>query len=682
MGANQSNRIYNVPIDEKKDGCSQIMRHPKYIDQLEYKPLPEIDNVQDLVLHGSSNSKGKDFFGKKNPISKEFEYMTYDQVIQEAKQLGSTVKNLQFLKESREQGKQLMELIGIYSKNRIEWGIADIANSLYGYTMVPLYDSLGPDSISYVLANSQITTCYCSAASVQTLSKTQDLHHLKNIISFDQISEDVIELIKQRGIVVYYFKDIIKKGSLNVLPLPKLSRDTIFTFCYTSGTTGNHYLKYFQVQVYLFSTNINQKGNPKSTMISHKNILASVTNYDKSDCFLTQEDVHLSYLPLPHIYERFINVYCWFKGTKIAFYSGDVHKIQEDIIASKPTCFSAVPRLLNRFYDAINSKLNQATGFLKILIQHALQTKLQNIQKNGVYTHILYDKMIFNKIREQFGGRIRQLVCGSAPTSPKVFDFFKAVLSCSVIEGFGQTELSGLVTIQVKADPKMGNVGGIGPSSELKLQDVPEMEYLSTDKDEQGNPKPRGEICVRGYNVFSGYYKDQEKTKEAIDQDGWFHTGDIGEIIPNGGLKIIDRKKNLFKLSQAEYVSPEKVENIYVRARGVQEVFVHGESLFNYCIGVIVPNHEELLKIAAELNISETDIPSLCKDQEIISWYLRTIHNLGKHEGLFSFEQPKKIHLEPNSFVVIGCVTNSFKLQRHHAKNYFKNIIQDLYKNE
>ncbi|EAS07571.1 AMP-binding enzyme family protein (macronuclear) [Tetrahymena thermophila SB210] len=659
MGANQSSRIYNVPIDEKKDGYSQIMRHPKYIDKLEYKPIPEIDNVQDLVLHGYSNSKEMNFFGKKNPVSNEFEYMTYDQVIEQAKQLGSAVKNLQFLKESSEQSNQKMELIGIYSKNRIEWGIADIANSLYGYTMVPLYDSLGPDSISYVLANSEITTCYCSAASVLTLSKTKDLHHLKNIISFDHVSEDLIELVKQRGIVVHLFKDIVEKGSLNVLPLPKLTRDTIFTFCYTSGTTGN----------------------PKSAMISHKNILASVTNYDKSDCFLTQDDVHLSYLPLPHIYERFINVYCWFKGTKIAFYSGDVHKIQEDIIASKPTCFSAVPRLLNRFYDAINSKLNQATGFQKILIQHALQTKLENIQKNGVYTHILYDKIIFNKIREQFGGRIRQLVCGSAPTSPKVFDFFKAVLSCSVIEGFGQTELSGVVTIQVKADPKMGNVGGIGPSSELKLEDVPEMEYLSTDKDELGNPKPRGEICVRGYNVFSGYYKDEEKTKEAIDQEGWFHTGDIGEIIPNGGLKIIDRKKNLFKLSQAEYVSPEKVENIYVRARGVQEVYIHGESLYNYCIGIIVPSQEELLKIAAELNISETDIASLCKNQQIISWYIKTIHNLGKHEGLFSFEQPKKIYLEPKSFLVIGCVTNSFKLQRHHAKNYFKNIIQELYNN-
>ncbi|KAL4462956.1 hypothetical protein ABPG73_004027 [Tetrahymena malaccensis] len=635
MGANQPNRIYNVPIDEKIDGCSQIMRHPNYTNQLEYKPLPEIDNVQDLVLHGYNNSKGMEFFGKKNPISNQFEYMTYDQVVQEAKQLGSAVRTLQFLKESSEIRDQKLELIGIYSKNRIEWGIADIANSLYGYTMVPLYDSLGPDSISYVLANSEITTCYCSAASIQTLSKTKDLHCLKNIISFDHISEDVVELMKQRGIDVFPFKDVVEKGSLNVLPLPKLSRDTIFTFCYTSGTTGN----------------------PKSAMISHKNILASVTNYDKSDCFLTQDDVHLSYLPLPHIYERFVNVYCWFKGTKIAFYSGDVHKIQEDIIASRPTSFSAVPRLLNRFYDAINSKLSQATGFQKFLIQHALQTKLQNIQKNGVYTHLLYDKIIFNKIREQFGGRIRQLICGSAPTSPKVFDFFKAVLSCSVIEGFGQTELSGVVTVQVKADPKMGNVGGIGPSSELKLQDVPEMEYLS-------------------------YYKDEEKTKEAIDQDGWFHTGDIGEIIPNGGLKIIDRKKNLFKLSQAEYVSPEKVENIYVRARGVQEVFIHGDSLYSYCIGVIVPNQEELLKIAAELNISESDVPFLCKNNEIISWYLKTVHNLGKHEGLFSFEQPKKIHLEPKSFVVIGCVTNSFKLQRHHAKNYFKNVIQELYNNE
>lgn len=160
-------------------------------------------------------------------------------------------------------------------------------------------------------------------------------------------------------------------------------------------------------------------------------------------------------------------------------------------------------------------------------------------------------------------------------------------------------------SLTIALDPESGHVGGILPSLEMKLVDVAEMNYFSTDKDEFGNPYPRGEICTRGASIFEAYYKNIEKTRETIDVEGWMHSGDIGVLLPNGAFKVIDRKKNIFKLSQGEYVAPEKVENIYLRSRGVAEAFLYGDSIEDYCVAVLVPNPDEIKKIASELKLAE-----------------------------------------------------------------------------
>jgi len=156
------------------------------------------------------------------------------------------------------------------------------------------------------------------------------------------------------------------------------------------------------------------------------------------------------------------------------------------------------------------------------------------------------------------------MITGAAPLSDEVKDFFKIAMGCPMMEAYGQTELTGVSHLTEFLDPRNGQVGGVSCTMDCKLVDVPEMDYLSTDQDENGNPAPRGEICVKGPPIIRDYYKNAEKTKEAIDEEGWLHTGDIGMILPTGGFKVIDRKKNIFKLQQGEYVAPEKVENIYV----------------------------------------------------------------------------------------------------------------------
>ncbi|EAS01565.1 AMP-binding enzyme family protein (macronuclear) [Tetrahymena thermophila SB210] len=668
-----SQRIYNLPIGDKLPNATHALRNPEGVQELLYQPLPGINNIQDLINHGYKNNAKKNFLGTRNPKTGVYEYETYEQVYEKAVAIGSSLQNMNLLKITNEYKNfkyydksdrhfdGTLKLVGIYAKNRAEWTICDMANGLYGYTMIPLYDTLGPESVSFVLGHSGITTCICSTQSMQILSQTKELHSLKNIIALDQdYSPELIQALEKKGLRVLSYQELILKGKSSKIPLPKnIPGASIFTFSYTSGTTGN----------------------PKGAMITHKNVIACVRGHQNCDFRFNDSDTHMSYLPLPHIFERFVNCTCWLTGAKIAFYGGDTLKLREDLAAAQPTVLISVPRVLNKFYDEINYFIANQPSPQRETIQKALNEKLQNLRKDGKFNvhHPVYDEKIFSNFKKMFGGKLRAVVSGSAPISQRVLDFLSVIFSCYVKQGYGQTEGTGLETVELFLDTTQNHVGGIVASAELKLQDVPEMGYFSTDKDENGNPMPRGEICIRGYTVFAGYYKDDEKTAEAFDEEGWLHSGDIGLILPNGTLRVFDRKKNIFKLQQGEYVSPEKIENIYVRARGVQEVFVHGDSLQRYCVAILVPKPEEILKIAKELNISETKLEVLCKNQQITQFYLKSVTDLGKKEGLHTFEQAHKVYLEPVSLVIHGCLTSSFKLQRHIARQVFKKAIEELY---
>jgi len=265
------------------------------------------------------------------------------------------------------------------------------------------------------------------------------------------------------------------------------------------------------------------------------------------------------------------------------------------------------------------------------------------------------------------------MITGSAPINKDILSFLRVSMSCPVLEGYGQTESGGASTITLFGDTDAGHVGVPLACCDVKLVDVPEMKYLSTDEN------PRGEVCFRGPSCSPGYYKNDEKTAELIDGDGWIHSGDIGEWLPSNSLRIIDRKKSIFKLSQGEYIAPEKLENIYAKSPYVAQIFVHGDSLKSKFVAIVVADRE----VAAEWcnqNSIENDITELCSNPEFFAVVKDSMDQIGTDSDVKGFERIADFRMVSELFSVENdLLTPTFKLKRVQAKEMFLQMLNEMY---
>uniref|UniRef100_A0A672S550 Arachidonate--CoA ligase n=1 Tax=Sinocyclocheilus grahami TaxID=75366 RepID=A0A672S550_SINGR len=366
-------------------------------------------------------------------------------------------------------------------------------------------------------------------------------------------------------------------------------------------------------------------------------------------------------------------VVCFTSGTtgtnQVGFYQGDISLLMDDIKTLKPTFFPVVPRLLNRIYDKI---LGSVTSPLKrAFLHYAVRRKQAELSSGVVRNNSMWDRLIFNKIQASLGGNLRFILTASAPISPTVLSFLRATLGCLIFEGYGQTECTAGCTFSMPGDWSAGHVGAPLPCAMVKLTDIPDMNYCAKNGE--------GEICIRGHSVFRGYLKDEERTGEALDADGWLHTGDVGQWLPNGTLRIVDRKKHIFKLSQGEYIAPEKIENVYTRCVPVLQVFVHGDSLQSYLIGVVVPDPEVFVDWAKERGVVGS-YEELCQNPDVKKAVLEDMTAVGKEAGLKSFEQVKDFYLHPEMFSVSnGLLTPTLKSKRVDLRRVFSEQIAQMY---
>jgi long-chain acyl-CoA synthetase len=340
----------------------------------------------------------------------------------------------------------------------------------------------------------------------------------------------------------------------------------------------------------------------------------------------------------------------------------DIQGLLDDLQTLRPTILVGPPRVFNRIYDKVHTQL-AGNIMSRTLFNYAYNAKLTQLHTTGEESSPLWDKLVFTKLANLIGGRVRLIISGSAPLSSNVQDFLRICFLAKVVQGYGLTESCCLGTVSDPNDPSSGHVGAPVVSVEVKLVDVPEMNYTSSGKIQQG------EVCLRGPGIFKGYYKMPEKTAEDIDRDGWFHTGDIGEWVYNGTLKIIDRKKNIFKLAQGEYVAAEYLETVYTRSPFVEKIFVFGDSLKNYLVAIVVPDPENLIPAAAQQGIKDTDIKELCRNPAIKKFVYNSLMKVAEKAKLKGFEKVKNIHLDHEQWTPEnGLLTPTLKAKRPELK--------------
>jgi len=301
------------------------------------------------------------------------------------------------------------------------------------------------------------------------------------------------------------------------------------------------------------------------------------------------------------------------------------------------------------------------------------------LKTKGTLSHFMFDDLFFNKIREGIFGhtKIAFMTTASAPIRPEVINFLKIVFGCPIIEGYGMTESGGCM-----GDPKDIEVGHCGVplvNTEIKIVDVPELNYFTTDKNADGVLTPRGEVWTRGQN-FVAYLNREKETKEMIDAEGWLHTGDIGVIIPGNKLRIIDRRKNIFKMSQGEYIAPEKIEGVIKFCPHIFQNFVHGKGTESYVVALIVMEEAVIVKMAEENKIVFSDKNELLKNEVIKEQLLDEITKGCKKAQCASYEIPKKLLLTFDQFTVDnGMITVTMKTMRTNIRKVWEEKLNELY---
>lgn len=608
----------------------------------------DVRTVYEVFQRGLRVSNNGPCLGHRKP-NQPYQWISYQEVSDRAEYLGSALLH-RGCKPSSEQ------FIGIFAQNRPEWIITELGCYTYSMVAVPLYDTLGAEAITYIINKAEISLVFCDNTEKAKLLlgnvEKGDTPVLRTVVLMDAFDEDLVERGKKCGVDVVSLKDIEDEGrNHHQKPKPPNPED-LAVVCFTSGTTGN----------------------PKGAMLSHKNVVSNSAAFLKvteSLLTLNTSDIHISYLPLAHMFERLVQCVVLCHGARIGFFQGDIRLLMDDLKVLQPTIFPVVPRLLNRMFDRIFGQAN--TTLKRWLLEFASKRKEAELRSGIIRKDSLWDKLIFQKVQDSLGGRVRLMITGAAPVSPTVLTFLRAALGCQFYEGYGQTECTAGCTLTIPGDWTAGHVGAPMPCNYLKLVDVEEMNYFAA--------KGEGEVCVKGSNVFQGYLKDDEKTAEALDKDGWLHTGDVGKWLPNGTLKIIDRKKHIFKLAQGEYIAPEKIENIYTRSEALVQVFVHGESLQAFLVGIVIPDPDNVLNWAKKRKFDGT-YEELCKNKDFKTAVLEDLLRLGKEAGLKTFEQVKDIVVYPEMFSIEnGLLTPTLKAKRPELRKYFQAQIEELYAN-
>jgi long-chain acyl-CoA synthetase len=634
------------------------------------------------VLDAMEKYKSEKFLGYRKTLpnstetEKEFTWYTYGEIRSMAYDVARNLQEKQIFSKSTYENEGEFSFVGIFAKNCVEWVITDFACQMSSISSVTFYATLGDAAFEHIAKQTKVSSIFVSPENIPVFlkyyEKFPDLP-IKRIIIFDLtlVNEDKEAIEKLRSLkleVLSFTRDVLtitEEQSKNLYQVPALpSPDHILTVCYTSGTTDL----------------------PKGAKLSQRYFLVQSSLLEDTGFDAKPSDSHISYLPLAHVMERIMLLSYSCYGIKVGFISGDIRKtMREDMEILKPSILLAVPRVLNNFRQLIFQALAEVDpGCKKNLVEKGLRSKREAFEKNLDIEDSFYDKFVFQKVKDKFGGRIRIILTGSAPLPKELADDIKILFGCPIIEGYGMTE-HGVSAVSHASDHSNTSAGGCTIGLKIKLRDVPEMNYHSNTM-LNGEISPTGEILVKGLSLFSGYLNNIELTKQTIDEDGWLHTGDIGRIMPGDrGLKIIDRVKEIFKLSQGEYIAPSKLESAYNKSKYVAQLCVYGDSFKSSLICILIPNQVSVLeflkskgKVANDSKLSECE--NFYNDKELHQELKENFDKIAKENNFNSLEKINNFIISKQEFTVDNqMLTPTQKLVRRKIAENFKKEIDEAY---
>lgn len=558
---------------------------------------------------------------------------------------GSKLKELVYLaaKSLEKFGLKPGDKAAIISESRFEWVVTDFACVSNQIVTVPVYCTMTTDQVKFILEHSESRICFVSTKLMadKVSAVFHELPDLKKIISFNKLEnepayvesfEDLIysELIHEREpyneqAADSYFAACSKKHN----------PDDLLTIIYTSGTTGNS----------------------KGVCLSHKNVLSNVKQCTDSFPVLP-EDIFLSFLPLAHTYERTGGYYVPLSKKAKIYYAENIDRLAVNMAEVKPTIVLSVPILFNRIHARIMKNIKSMPLLKRLIAKRALAIGKKYRENKGHFLRKLADKKVFSVIRERTGGRIKFFISGGSALNKEVAEFFDSI-GILILQGYGMTEASPVITVNRLDKNKFGTVGPPLEGVEVKIAED-------------------GEILARGDNVMTGYYNNDTETNKTV-INGWLHTGDIGEKDSYGLLKITDRKKTLIKTSGGKYISLTHIEDTLERSEYIEQIITFASDERHFVSAIIVPDFEKLKDFAQKVDAKYSSISELVENDVVNNFFVAEIDVLQR--PLAKYERVRRFALLDKPFTVEnGELTPTLKLKRKVIEEKYKDIIEGFYK--